>query len=93
LPRNTWADYGFRLHGKGLPQLLDECEEFTRAVDALGISTNLDDTSYMLALQGGTAPDLHKMQSLKSLIVGGGDRLCAEVGRCRMGAAQVTERD
>jgi pyruvate-formate lyase-activating enzyme len=81
LPRNTWADYGFRLHGKGLPELLDECEEFTRAVEALGISTNLDDTSYMLALQGGTAPELHKVQSLKSLIVGGAERLCAEVRR------------
>ena len=81
LPRDCWSDYGYSLDGKRAPELLGECEDFTREVAALGVLTNVDDTAFMLADLGGLAPAEHKARVSRALITGGTEQLTAYVRR------------
>jgi radical SAM superfamily enzyme YgiQ (UPF0313 family) len=71
LPRETWADFGYRLDGKSVAQLLNECQDFVRAVRALGVLTEIDDTGYLLALMGDLDPRVYREQVIRQLVLGG----------------------
>lgn len=75
LPYETWADFGYRLNGKAVPELLAECAEFSERVERSGILTRIDDAGYLLALMGDLEPRAYKRRVLSDMILGGVDRL------------------
>jgi hypothetical protein len=79
LPRDAWSDYGYSLDGRRMPELLAECEAFTRDVGALGVPVHVDDTAFMLSDLGGIEPATHKTELAAALIVGGARRLTSYV--------------
>ncbi|MBN1612115.1 MAG: radical SAM protein [Polyangiaceae bacterium] len=79
LPRDSWADYGYRLNGKTMVELLGETEQFVHDVERLGVMTHLDDASYMLARMGGVDPHAFKARVLQNLLLGGADELSSQV--------------
>ena len=86
LPFDTWADFGFRLHGKSMQQLLAECSEFSAQVERMGVLTKVDDAGFMLALMGGLDPYTYKRKVVRGLILGGKERLSRLVGTLNQAA-------
>ena len=92
LPRDSWSDYGYLLHGKTMPELLAECGEFVRQVEQVGALTHIDDAAYMLALMGNLDPREYKNRVLSNLILGGAENLDAQVREMNKSAVQTRER-
>ena len=79
LPRDSWADYGYRLNGKSMLEMLGETERFVQDVERLGVMTHLDDASYLLARMGSVDPHAFKARVLRNLLLGGADELAGQV--------------
>ena len=92
LPRDSWSDYGYLLHGKAMPELLAECEGFVRDVEKLAVLTHIDDAAYMLALMGNLDPRDYKNRVLSNLILGGAENLNTQVREMNESAVQTRER-
>ena len=79
LPRSAWADFGYKMNGKRVPELLDECQVFAEQVARLGVLTDVSDTAYLVSLMANRTPDQHKRVVLGALVEGGAKKLAEMV--------------
>ncbi len=79
LPRNLAPHPGFSLGGRGADELFARCTAFIARLEREGISTNVDDAAFMIALMGGMPVARFKAEMVKNLILGGSARLTSFV--------------
>ena len=89
LPRDLAPDAGYTLNGKSCHELFDECASFVDQLRAEGISTNMDDASYMIGLMGDQSADRYQSSMLTHLIRGGAAPLTGLVDRMNAASRQA----
>ncbi len=89
LPRYLMKDYGYTLNGKNLPQLLEESQEFIDELNRLGIPTNVDDASFMIADMGNMDFSAYKATILNGLLHGGEAPLRDLISRLNNGRTPI----
>lgn len=70
LPRDCMKPFGLILNGKPYEVILSECQSFVTEVASLGVTTDVDDSVYMLSLMAGIPVGEFKQAMLENLILG-----------------------
>ncbi len=79
LPKSAFADPGYSMQGKMMKEVYGECANFLSQVKGMGVTTDFDDASYMLAEMSGVPVAEYLKTMTHNLILGGSERLTSMV--------------
>lgn len=70
MPRGALEEMGFSLNGKSSKEIFSECQKFMEDIQRMGITTDFDDSAFMLAHMANTTPLEYKNTMINNLIHG-----------------------
>jgi len=79
LPRDKIKSLPYLVDNKSCSQVFLENQNFLKKIESMGITTNIDDTAFMLSLLKGQNPFEFKKMAMQNLILGGQSRLAGQV--------------
>lgn len=78
LPRKAVKPLPYSVDGKSCTEIFYENHLFTKEIESFGITTNIDDTAYLLGLLSSESAHAFKKLATQNLILGGSQRLLSQ---------------